>query len=271
MNWREHLNQYRLRHDISLKEAMQCEKCRKQYYEKKNKTKGVALVEPKTKTTTTKASKGRGQGETKVSPRMLELFKGTGSVGKVAKKMGYKIVSLDFDPIFTPDIETDILDWNYQKFYNETKFLPDFIWGSPPCNTFSQLEHFRGAERDLETAKPKTERAKEGTAILYRTLDIISFFQKLNPNLKFVIENPRGMMRNDLRIRRLLRQTTKYCLYGDNKSKPTDFFSNYPIDLKDASDTCPTPVRKVMEINRIQDKYSIPGRLIQSILEQSRP
>ena len=28
---------------------------------------------------------------------LLELFKGTGSVGKVAKKMGFNVVSLDFD------------------------------------------------------------------------------------------------------------------------------------------------------------------------------
>lgn len=35
----------------------------------------------------------------------FELFKGSGSVGKVASKLGYNVISLDFDPIYTPDIE----------------------------------------------------------------------------------------------------------------------------------------------------------------------
>ncbi len=51
----------------------------------------------------------------KNEPFLLELFKGSGSVGKVAKKVGYRVVSVDLDPIYTPDIETDILEWDYKK------------------------------------------------------------------------------------------------------------------------------------------------------------
>ena len=50
--------------------------------------------------------------------KLLEIFKGTGSVGKVAKKMEFNdIVSIDFDPIYTPTIETDILNWDYKSRY----------------------------------------------------------------------------------------------------------------------------------------------------------
>jgi len=62
---------------------------------------------------------------------LLELFKGTGSVGKIAKKMKMDIISLDFDEKFEPDILTDILKWNYK-----TIPIPDIIWASPPCNTY---------------------------------------------------------------------------------------------------------------------------------------
>ena len=236
------------------------EKCRKEYHNKKGGSGRLATV-AKTPGTSKPPPRGR--------LRMLELFKGTGSVGKVAKKMGYEVVSLDLDPIFTPDIETDILRWDYKKFYNETGFLPNFIWASPPCNTYSQFEYYRGIERDKETGKPFTKRAKEGTDILYRTLDIISFFENLNPNLKFVVENPRGLMRNDLKIRKLMRETTKYCLYGDDKSKPTDFFSNFQISLKDANSLCPNKPTYVADTKSIEDRYRIPPRLIRTILTQS--
>ena len=82
---------------------------------------------------------------------LLELFKGTGSISKVAEKMGFNIVSLDIEEKYKPDILTDILKWDYKKFYYDTGFIPDFIWASPPCNTYSTLNYFplRNKERDI--------------------------------------------------------------------------------------------------------------------------
>ena len=42
---------------------------------------------------------------------MLELFSGTGSVGQVAKELGYDVVSLDRD--LEAHIQIDIMDWDY--------------------------------------------------------------------------------------------------------------------------------------------------------------
>jgi site-specific DNA-cytosine methylase len=200
--------------------------------------------------------------------KLLELFKGTGSVGKVAKKMGFNdIVSIDFDPIYTPTIETDILDWNYKKFYKETKFLPDFIWASPPCNTFSPLA-YPLKERNTQTAEPYSERAKTGTKILYKTLEIINYFLKLNPNMGFVIENPRGMMRKDKKMEKLNRETTLYCYYGDIKRKPTDFWSNFDMKLKPIVDKCSNNnIVGVVDLP-LNKRYSIPSKLIKQILSQ---
>ena len=104
---------------------------------------------------------------------LLELFKGTGSVGKVAKK-NFNIVSLDLEKTYEPDILADILKWDYKKFYKDTGFIPDLIWASPPCNTFSPLA-YPLKERNIQTAEPLSDRAKIGTAILYQTLKIIRY------------------------------------------------------------------------------------------------
>jgi len=50
--------------------------------------------------------------------KVLELFSGTGSVGKVAKEMGWDVVSLDLK---NADIETNILNWDYKDQQCEKK------------------------------------------------------------------------------------------------------------------------------------------------------
>ncbi len=44
--------------------------------------------------------------------RLLELFSGTGSVGKVAKEMGYDVISVDRDMKATH--QCDIMVWDYR-------------------------------------------------------------------------------------------------------------------------------------------------------------
>jgi len=198
-------------------------------------------------------------------PKLFELFKGSGSVGKVAKKIGYEVVSLDFDKIYTPDIETDILDWDYKKYSKDNNFIPDYIWASPPCNTFSPLA-YPLQERNPKNAVPYSARAKIGTKILYKTLEIIDYFKKINPNLLYCIENPRGMMRYDKKMLNLPHMdTTYYCYYGDKKLKPTNFWSNYPLYLKPIEKPCDeyTPV---CDLKKIEDRYSIPSKLIKHII-----
>ena len=72
--------------------------------------------------------------------RILELFSGTHSVGKVLKDKFY-IVSLDRDlgdedNISNIHIKEDIMTWNYKK-YPIGYF--DVIWASPVCLWWSNL------------------------------------------------------------------------------------------------------------------------------------
>ena len=43
---------------------------------------------------------------------LLELFSGTGSIGRVAEVFGYDVISLDLKDA---KIVTDILEWDYTK------------------------------------------------------------------------------------------------------------------------------------------------------------
>ena len=65
--------------------------------------------------------------------RVLELFSGTGSVGKVCKEKDWEVISLDLK---NAEINCNILDWDY-TIYPPGHF--DIIWASPPCDTFSCL------------------------------------------------------------------------------------------------------------------------------------
>jgi site-specific DNA-cytosine methylase len=183
--------------------------------------------------------------------------------------MGMEVMSVDILAKYEPDIVADILEWDYKAFHKETGFVPDLLWSSPPCNTFSVLAYVL-KERNTENAKPHSARARQGTAILYRTLEIIEYFQKVNPKLVYIIENPRGMMRLDEKITKLPhRDTTLYCLYGDVRRKATDFFNNVSLNLKEpTSGACKgKKLVPVVELP-LNKRYAIPPRLVRTILNQ---
>ena len=79
--------------------------------------------------------------------RLLELFSGTGSVGKAARDFGWDVVSLDMDFQMKPDIVADILHWDFKAF---TLGHFDVVWASPPCTELS-LAKTVGA-RDFDKA-----------------------------------------------------------------------------------------------------------------------
>ena len=45
---------------------------------------------------------------------ILELFSGTGSIGKVAIEFGHPVISLD--KVMEADTNTDILNWDFKTY-----------------------------------------------------------------------------------------------------------------------------------------------------------
>lgn len=149
--------------------------------------------------------------------KILELFCGTKSIGKVAKDRGHDVFSVDIDVMHDPDLIADILKLDLNKL----PWPPDMIWASPPCTTFSVAsmgKHWTGGHRAYI---PKTKAAIHGLKMMARTKGIIL---KLKPKVWF-IENPRGIMRKVIGLEKY-QHTVTYCQYGDKRMKPTDIWTN---------------------------------------------
>lgn len=149
---------------------------------------------------------------------VLELFAGSRSFGKVAESKGHNVFSIDWENYKDIDLQIDI---EFLKPEN-IPFIPDIIWGSPDCTTYTiaAISHHRNG------VYPKSEYAIKCDRVNQNVISLIKHFLKLNPNLKFYIENPRGMMRKMPFMKGIPRTTVWYCRYGDTRAKPTDIWSN---------------------------------------------
>lgn len=157
--------------------------------------------------------------------RTAELFSGTGSFSRVASEMGHSVQTFDNDPAADELVPGTHHDIDLLATWPRIVFRPYVLWASPPCQAFSVAAMGRNWVK--ETREPSTPRAREGMALLARTIEII---RALQPRYWF-IENPRGFMRK--KIDPLLegldykRVTVTYCQYGDTRMKPTDIWTNF--------------------------------------------
>lgn len=155
---------------------------------------------------------------------MLELFAGSCSIGKAARKLGCEVYSSDIndysnrDRNAVIDYRVDIRDFDPSKL----PFQPDIIWASPPCTGFSVASAWRHWKTINGQRVPVTFTSIEGIALVKKTIELI---ESIQPTFWF-IENPRGMLRKQSFMEDFHRKTVTYCQYGDFRMKPTDIWTN---------------------------------------------
>jgi len=164
--------------------------------------------------------------------KLLELFAGSRSVGKVAERMGFEVFSVDFLPFKGIDIFglRDIEEFTPA----DVPWEPDVIWASPPCQSYSlaAISHHRNMDRS-----PKTEFADKSDRLVKNTLAIIRAF----PDAIWYMENPNATLQKMSFMRGIHRVTVWYCRYGDLAAKPTNIFSNNIRSLENQDGWQPRP------------------------------
>jgi site-specific DNA-cytosine methylase len=157
--------------------------------------------------------------------KVLELFAGSRSVGKAGEELGMSVFSSDITQFGGIDYVVDILDFDVAEVHGFGKnlWVPDVIWASPPCTSYS----IAGVRHHRNGQEPTSEFAVKSDKIMDKVHELIHYFTLLNPNLVYYIENPRGMLRKmDFMKRHPIRHTVTYCQYGDTRMKPTDIWTN---------------------------------------------
>jgi len=212
--------------------------------------------------------------------RVLELFSGTGSVGKVCNQLDWEVVSVDM--LLPADHQVDIMEFDYKQY---PKDYFDIVWGSPPCTDYSQLKTccFGRKLKDgtIYTKEQNIKDQNEADKLVLKTFEIIDYFQ---PELWFV-ENPQA---GDLKKRDIMKgipfYDVDYCMYSDwGYKKRTRIWTN-KLDwnnlLCDGKGTCGNMIntkhKLIMggnhgrdpnqkHVNNLLDRYRIPEDLIFSL------
>ena len=157
--------------------------------------------------------------------KMLELFAGTSSVGNVFKEHGWEVYTVDWDEQFDVSLHADIGSLTVEDIITLCGGVPDVIWASPDCTTYSvmAISHHRFREEN-GNLRARTEYAQRCDTI---NEHVVGLIKDLNPRYWF-IENPVGGMRKMSFMAGLPRYTVTYCMYGETRQKPTDIWTNHP-------------------------------------------
>jgi hypothetical protein len=199
--------------------------------------------------------------------KLLDIFSGTGSVGKVFRANGWEVVSVDIEPKHKPTLLVDVMT------------LPptigkgfDMIWMSPPCTEWSCAHTL--SERDLDGA----------SKIVLHCLEII---KQSKPRF-WCLENPySGLLPRQEFMRGLDYTICSYCKYSDwGYRKDTIVYNSFGLELDRCKYDCESLVKgpsgrwshkhHAQKASKVGDGvnfttfqlYRIPPKLIQVIYEK---
>lgn len=188
--------------------------------------------------------------------RVLELFSGNGDITKELNSRGFKCESVDYDPRYnaTHCVDVYTLSDEFLKQY-------DFIWLSPDCTTYSFAAHGIHRRKGNIAVSDYAKECDANNAKLFKRL--------IDLDIPFIAENPRAFMRQADFVKDLYRCTVYYSTYGTPYSKPTDLFSNRPIEQYfDTRVNC-TGVQLdyvCKSYSKFLDRCKMPTKLIEAIV-----
>ena len=140
---------------------------------------------------------------------LLELFSGTGFVGRCFRARRWDVFSVDIDASTNPTLVANVLDLQLDALPARV----DCIWASPPCT-----HYFRAR------TKAKTPRDLEGSdALVQKVLAIIHHYDAPD----WFMENPEsGLLKSREVVAGLPFRVVDYCKYGKPYRKRTAIWTN---------------------------------------------
>ncbi len=143
-------------------------------------------------------------------PHLLELFSGTGSMGRAFRARGWQVTSVDIDTAALPTICCDILELQVEDVL---EFRPvDLVWANPPCTQYSCARTNARTPRDLEGSD----------ALVRKVLDLADQLF-----CYYLLENPHsGLLKTRPVVRDLRLCVLDYCRYGTAYRKRTAIWTN---------------------------------------------
>lgn len=128
--------------------------------------------------------------------KVLELFAGTRSISRAFEKRGHKTYSVEWNKNFKNiTLYEDINNLTVEKIISLCGGVPDVIWASPDCTTYSisAISHHRIKNKETGNLDPISDYAKFCDKTNKHLLELI---KQLNPKYYF-IENPRRWIKKN--------------------------------------------------------------------------
>ena len=142
-------------------------------------------------------------------PILLELFSGTGSVGRAFSERGWTVFSVDINPAANPSLVADVME----LLPVDLPLHVDCIWASPPCKHYSRARTRAKTPRDLEGSD----------ALVQKVLDIIRYYNYPD----YFMENPHsGLMKTRDVVAGLDMRVVDYCKYGKDYRQRTSIWTD---------------------------------------------